>query len=110
MAWGSRTQCARVGQGLAPPRVLAHIVPMTITHTETDVAPFDIDAFVGWCACAIAQGVGYAAYDAAFARVADALLPPPAAAIALMRKVFMPVCSEVCMVAHPPGFVVCGRA
>jgi tetratricopeptide (TPR) repeat protein len=48
------------------------------TQTQSHEVPFDLALFVAWCAGAIAQGVGYAAYDSAFANMSDALFPPPA--------------------------------
>ncbi len=40
--------------------------------------PFDLDAFITWCAHAIALGVDYASYATHFMRVADLLFAAPA--------------------------------
>ena len=51
---------------------------MTTADNPTDSPSFELDGFVDWCAGTIALGADYAIYDGAFARVADALFPPPA--------------------------------
>ena len=47
-------------------------------NTQPPIEPFDLDEFLDWCTGAIARGMDYAAYDAAFTRIVDVLFPAPA--------------------------------